>query len=277
MTEYVSSYEPSMAPSDLEFIRYEKKDHIAYVTINRPERLNALHTFSYAELRSCWRDIQLDPDIYVAILTGEGRAFCAGRDVKFLSEYQQQGKRTPHEDPSSPYYFFGGGGKPSDVGVDKPLIAAINGLAVGVGLNILLQCQLRVMADDAWLGDQHTNIGRVGAPHELYAGLPRTTAAYLTLCNGRLTAKDCLEQAIVNKVVPRHELLDAATELAEMVCRNAPLAVQAAVRTYRLAGAFPPALTEYALELDRVIGESDDCAEGALAFAEKRRPVWTGR
>jgi enoyl-CoA hydratase/carnithine racemase len=265
-----------MAPADLEFVKYEKRGHIAYVTINRPEVLNALHTFTHAELRKCWRDIQLDPDIYVGIVTGEGRAFCAGRDVKFLSEYQQQGKRTPHEDPSSPYYFFGGGGKPNDVGVDKPLIAAINGLAVGVGLNIILQCQLRVMADDAWLGDQHTNVGRVGAPEELYTALPRTTAAYLTLCNGRLTAQECLNQAIVNKVVPRHELLDAATELAEMVCQNAPLAVQAAVRSYRLTSSFSPEMKEYMLELDRVIGETDDCIEGALAFSEKRRPVWVG-
>lgn len=277
MTDYENAYDPSMAPTDLEFIRYEKKDHIAYVTINRPEVLNALHTFCYTELRRIWRDIQTDPNIYVAILTGEGRAFCAGRDVKFLSQYQAEGKRTPHEDPTSPHYFFGGGGKPNDVGVDKPIIAAINGLAVGVGLNIIMQCQLRIMAEGAWLGDQHTNVGRVGAPHELYEGMPRTAAAYLTLCNGRLTAQECLAQAIVNKVVPREALLDAATEMAEMICLNAPLAVQAAVRTYRLTAAFSPALTEFAIDLDRVIGETDDCAEGALAFAEKRRPVWKSR
>lgn len=277
MTQNESTYDATMAPTDLAFVRYEKKDHIAFVTINRPEVLNALHTYAYAELRRCWRDIQIDPNIYVGILTGEGRAFCAGRDVKFLSEFQQRGERTPHEDPTNAMYFFGGGGKPNDVGVDKPLIAAINGLAVGVGLNIILQCQLRVMAEDAWLGDQHTNVGRVGAPHELYAGLPRTTAAYLTLCNGRLTANECLAQAIVNKVVPKDDLLNSATEMAQMVCLNAPLAVQAAVRIYRTAGAFSPVLTEFTLDLDREIGESDDCAEGGLAFAEKRRPVWRGR
>ena len=102
------------------------------------------------------------PNIYVGIVTGTGQAFCAGRDVKFLAQYQAQGKRTPHEDPNNPLFHWGGGGQPQDVNLEKPLIAAINGFAVGVGLNIILQCQLRVMAEDAWLGDQHTNVGRLG-------------------------------------------------------------------------------------------------------------------
>ena len=74
------------------------------------------------------------------------------------------------------------------------------------------------MAEDAWLGDQHTKVGRLGAPHESVTAMPRTTAAYLTLCNGRLTAQECLQQAIVNKVVPRDQLMAAAEKLAEMVC-----------------------------------------------------------
>jgi enoyl-CoA hydratase/carnithine racemase len=159
----------------------------------------------------------------------------------------------------------------------KPLICAINGFAVGVGLSIALQCQLRVMADDAWLGDQHTNVGRLGAPHEIYEALPRSAAAYLTLCNGRLSAQECLQLGIVNKVVPQEGLLAAADELAEMVCRNAPLAVQGAARLYRLTAAFPAPLAEYARALDQQIAESEDGAEGARAFTEKRRPVWTGR
>ena len=127
---------PGNAPKDLEYIKYEKKGHVAYVTINRPEVRNALHSYAYVELRSCWRDIGLDPDIYVGIVTGTGDAFCAGRDVKFLAKYQAEGKRTPHEDPNSPLFHWGGGGQPQDVNLEKPLIAAINGFAVGVGLNI---------------------------------------------------------------------------------------------------------------------------------------------
>jgi enoyl-CoA hydratase/carnithine racemase len=275
MPRYESPYDPASAPRNLEHVLYEKKGHVAYVTINRPEVMNALHSYAYAELRACWRDIGLDPDIYVGIFTGAGdKAFCAGRDVKFLAEYQAKGIRTPHEDPNNPLFHWGGGGTPADANLEKPLIAAINGLAVGVGLTLALQCQLRVMADTAWIGDTHTKIGRLGSCHNLYTALPRTTAAYLTLCNGRLTAQECLAQAIVNKVVPQSELMAAAEALAEMVCESSPLAVQAAVRLYRLTAAFPPSLVAYAKHLDQETAESEDGAEGSRAFKEKRKPVW---
>jgi enoyl-CoA hydratase/carnithine racemase len=275
MPRYESPYDPASAPRNLEHVLYEKKGHVAYVTINRPEVMNALHSYAYAELRACWRDIGLDPDIYVGIFTGAGdKAFCAGRDVKFLAEYQAKGIRTPHEDPNNPLFHWGGGGTPADANLEKPLIAAINGLAVGVGLTLALQCQLRVMADTAWIGDTHTKIGRLGSCHNLYTALPRTTAAYLTLCNGRLTAQECLAQAIVNKVVPQSELMAAAETMAEMVCESSPLAVQAAVRLYRLTAAFPPSLVAYAKYLDQETAESEDGAEGSRAFKEKRKPVW---
>jgi len=134
MPRYESPYDPSKGPSNLEHVIYRKKDHVAYVTINRPDVLNALHSYAYAELRACWRDMQLDPDVYCGIFTGAGKAFCAGRDVKFLAEHQAKGIRTPHEDPNNPLFFWGGGGTPADANLEKPLIAAINGLAVGVGL-----------------------------------------------------------------------------------------------------------------------------------------------
>ena len=274
MTRYESPYDPATMPKDLTYVVYEKRGHVAYVTINRPEVRNALHSFAYVELRSCWRDIGLDPNIYAGIVTGSGAAFCAGRDVKFLARYQYEGKRTPHEDPNSPIFHWGGGGQPKDVNLEKPLIAAINGFAVGVGLSIALQCQLRVMAQDAWLGDQHTNVGRLGAPHEMYMTMPRAVAAYMTLCNGRLTAEDCLRFGLVNRVTTKEELLPAAEQLADMICRSAPLAVQAAIRLYRLAAAFPASLDSYARHLDQEVAETEDGAEGARAFREKRRPLW---
>jgi enoyl-CoA hydratase/carnithine racemase len=274
MPRYESPYDPASMPKNLEHIIYEKKGHVAYVTINRPEVRNALHSYAYVELRSCWRDIGLDPDIYCGIVTGAGEAFCAGRDVKFLAKHQTEGKRTPHEDPNSPIYFWGGGGQPSDVNLDKPLIAAINGFAVGVGLSLALQCQLRVMAEDAWLGDTHTLVGRLGSPQNMYTALPRAVAAYLTLCNGRLPARKCEQLGIVNDVVPKSELIPAAERLAEMICMGSPLATQAAVRLFRLTAAFPQSLIDYAKHLDKETAESEDGAEGPRAFREKRKPNW---
>jgi enoyl-CoA hydratase/carnithine racemase len=271
-----NGYDPATAPADLEFVRYEKKDHVAYVTIDRPEVRNALHTFTYQELRRVWTDMQRDPDVYCGILTGSGKAFCAGRDVKFLAGYQARGEQTPHEDPGSAAYHWGGGGMPYDANLDKPLIAAVNGFAVGVGLTLVMQCQLRVMAEDAWLGDQHTNVGRLGSPQAKFLALPRATAAYLTLCNGRLTAPECLSQGIVNRVAPADRIVAEAEELAAMICAGSPQAVQAATRLYRISS-LNPALDEYARQLDRDVAATEDSREGSRAFVERRAPVWQNR
>jgi enoyl-CoA hydratase/carnithine racemase len=268
-----SSYDPASMPTDLQFVTYEKKGNVAYVTINRPEVRNALHTYTYQELRSIWLDMQHDPSVYVGIVTGAGKAFSAGRDLKFLAGYQARGEQTPHEDPNAPTYHWGGGGMPQDVALDKPLISAINGFAVGVGLTLALQCQLRVMADDAWLGDQHTVVGRLGSPQAKYDALPRATAAYLTLCNGRLTADLCFQQGIVNRVVPQEELLAAAEELAAMVCKGSPLATQAVARIYRIQSQ-NPSLDEWVRQLDRDIAATEDSKEGSRAFVEHRAPQW---
>ncbi len=270
-------YDPSNAPQNLEHVIYEKRGHVAYVTINRPEVRNALHTYAHRELRSIWMDMQRDPDIYCGILTGAGKAFCAGRDVKFLAGYQARGEQTPHEDPTAPTYLYGGGGMPYDAQLDKPLIAAINGFAVGVGQTLALQCQLRVMADDAWLGDQHTNVGRLGSPQHKWKVLPPATAAYMALCNGRLTPDVALQQGIVNVVAPQDRLIEEAEKLAEMICNSAPAAVQATVRLFRLATLDNPALDDYAKQLDRDVAATEDSKEGSRAFIEKRKPVWTGR
>jgi len=170
LAEYDSPYDPATAPKDLEHVIYEKKGHVAYVTLNRPEVRNALHTWAYVELRSCWKDIARDPNIYVAILTGNGPSFCAGRDVKFLAEYQAQGKRTPHEDPNSPLYHWGGGGHlviaPVRIcrGATIGLAATIMGnVEVGAGAVILPHSVVlpgsRVGAGETWGGVPARPIG----------------------------------------------------------------------------------------------------------------------
>ncbi len=277
MPRYDSPYDPSMMPKNLEHIVYEKKGHVAYVRINRPEVRNALHSYAYAEMRACWRDMNIDPDVYCGIFTGTGEAFCAGRDVKFLAKHQAEGKRTPHEDPTNPMFHWGGGGMPSDAKLDKPLICALNGFAVGVGLSLFLECQLRVMAEDTWIGDLHTLVGRLGAPHKLFGKLPQAVCAYLTLANGRLNAQECLQYGIVNRVVKKEDVLAEAEKIAEMVCRGAPLATQAAVRLFRMSSSPTEELNAYARHLDQETAESEDGAEGPRAFKEKRKPAWKSR
>ena len=277
MSRYESPYDSALMPKNLEHVVYEKKGNVAYVRINRPDVRNALHSYAYAELRSCWRDMNMDPAVYCGIFTGTGEAFCAGRDVKFLAKYQAEGKRTPHEDPTNPLFHWGGGGMPTDVNLEKPLICAMNGFAVGVGLSLVLQCQLRVMAEGSWIGDTHTLVGRLGAPHRLYEALPPAIAAFLTLCNGRLSAQECLAHGIANKVVPQKDLIPAAEKLAEMICMGSPLATQAAVRLFRLAASQPESLVTLGKHLDKEIAETEDGAEGPRAFREKRKPVWKSR
>ena len=102
MPRYESPYDPASTPKNLEHVIYEKKGHVAYVTINRPDVRNALHSYAYMELRSCWRDIGLDPNIYVGIVTGTGDAFCAGRDVKFLAQAPGRGQAHAARGPEQP-------------------------------------------------------------------------------------------------------------------------------------------------------------------------------
>ena len=107
MPRYESPYDPASMPKDLEHVRYEKKGHVAYVTINRPEVRNALHSLRLRGAPGLLARHGARPRLYVGIVTGEGEAFCAGRDVKFLAKHQAEGKRTPHEDPTNPMYPLG--------------------------------------------------------------------------------------------------------------------------------------------------------------------------
>jgi enoyl-CoA hydratase/carnithine racemase len=233
---------------------------------------------SDAEIRLAVRsDIGLDPDIYVAIVTGAGEAFCAGRDVKFLASYQAQGKRTPHEDPNSPLYHWGGGGQPSDANLEKPLIAAINGLAVGVGLSLALQCQLRVMAETR-LDRRHPHQGRtagLGAQSLHGAAAHDRGLSHLVQRpahrRGMLPPGD-RQQGGAAREADSHVRGDGRDDLRQLAARRA-----GQVRLYRLAAAFRPSLVSYARDLDQFVAESEDGAEGPRAFREKRKPVWKMR
>jgi crotonobetainyl-CoA hydratase len=256
---------------DLEFVRYEKRDRIARVTINRPDVMNALHPPASDELAKVWDDFAADPEVWVAIFTGAGeRAFSAGNDLK----YQAAGGAV-HMPPTG----FGGITARRDLW--KPVIAAVNGVALGGGLELALACDIIVAADHARLGLPEPRVGLMaaaGGVHRLPRHIPLKVAMGLILTGRHITAAEALRVGLVNEVVPGPELLPAAERWAREILECSPLSVQASKQA-ALEGLGKPyfeALTgDYPLV--RTLWRSEDFVEGPRAFAEKRKPNWKGK
>jgi enoyl-CoA hydratase/carnithine racemase len=257
-------------------VLYEKRGHIAFVTFNRPEALNSYNDQSHAELRKVWRDVCGDNNVWAVVLTGAGnKAFCAGRDVKELSIFQQQGKLVPRYDPASPTY--GEFGHVWCFDIVKPMVGAINGFVVGGGLSFFFGCDLRVMAEDAWLSDGHVNIGQFGGPEAVAQAMPYAIAAELVLMGGRLSAQRAYQLGVVNRVVPSDQVLPEATRMAERLCEMAPLAVQRSKETMQTLRKPPHGVKRLSDYYAADMRLTEDGREGPRAFAEKRKPVWTAR
>jgi enoyl-CoA hydratase/carnithine racemase len=256
---------------ELEFIRYEKRDRIAYVTIARPQVLNALHPPANEELSRVWDDFAADPDVWVAILTGAGeRAFSAGNDLKYTAL---------HGVPRMPPGGFGGLVLRTDL--VKPLIAALNGLALGGGLEIALACDIIVAADHATLGLPEPRVGLMaaaGGVHRLPRHVPLKVAMGMILTARPITAAEAFRIGLVNEVVPAAELMPAAQRWAAAILECSPLAVQAAKQA-ALGGLGKPVAEAIGgtYPLVQELFSSEDAVEGPRAFAEKRKPVWRGR
>ncbi len=257
-------------------VRYEKRDHIAFITFDRPEAHNAYNDQSHDELVKIWKDVCGDDNVWAVVLTAVGnRAFCAGRDVKELAHYQKLGKLVPRYDPASPtYHEFG---HIWHFNILKPIVGAINGFATGGGLGFVLACDLRVMADDAWLGDGHVNIGQLGGPETVARYMPYAIAAELVLMGERITAQRAYEVGIVNKVVPSAQVLPEATRMAERLCEMGPLAVQRSKQVMRTLYKAPAGIEQLSEYYAIAMRETQDGREGPRAFAEKRKPAWRAR
>src|SRR5689334_12013769 len=254
-----------------EFVRYEKRNRIAWVTIDRPDVMNALHPPANEELSRVWDDFAADPDVWVAILTGAGdRAFSAGNDLKWTAL---------HGVPRMPKGGFGGIVSRDDVW--KPLIAAVNGVALGGGLEIALACDIIVAAETARLGLPEPRVGLMaaaGGVHRLPRHVPLKIAMGMMLTGRHITAADAARIGLVNEVVPAAELRAAAERWAKEILECSPLAVQASKQA-ALQGLAKPvgeAMTAH-YPLVQKLFTSEDVVEGPRAFAEKRKPVWKGR
>jgi E-phenylitaconyl-CoA hydratase len=250
-------------------VLFEKKGQIAYVTINRPERLNACDFETYGMLTDIWCEFRDDAALRVAIMTGTGdRAFCAGSDIK--DNYVAH----PGDDvPKSPF--------PVMYDLYKPIIAAINGHANGGGLEQALACDIRVAAHHAQFGLGEVRLGWLpggGGTQRLPRLISMGRALEMLYTGGRIGAEEALRIGLVDYVMPMSRIMTKCEEIAEEICKSAPLAV-ARIKQAAMRGLDLPLAEGLKLERDlyKWLQGTEDAREGARAFAEKRPPHWKGK
>jgi enoyl-CoA hydratase/carnithine racemase len=257
-----------------EFLIYEKKGHVAYITINRPERMNALHPPAHPEFWEVWCDFRDDPEMWVAVLTGAGeKAFSAGNDLRYQAE--SAGK------PRIPGPPGGFGGITNRFECYKPMIAAVNGYALGGGLEMALACDIIIAADHARLGLPEPTVGLnagAGGIHRLPRHLPLKVAMGMLLTARHITAQEAYRIGLVNEVVPLSELWDCVDRWVQEILRCAPLSIRS-TKEGALKGLSMPleVAMNHSFPLSQAMAMSEDFTEGPRAFAEKRAPNWKGR
>jgi enoyl-CoA hydratase len=263
---------------------YEKADGIAIVTMNRPEVRNAINPEMLCRLADAWQDVNDDPSVRVAILTGAGdKAFCAGADLDRLVR-MMQGLRPPeteYDERIKNDYTIIYKGLLRNFQVNKPIIAAVRGFCVAGGTEILSTTDLRIAGDDARFGLAEVKWSLFpmgGSTVRLPRQISYCNAMEILLTGEQFSAADALRMGLINKVVPPAQVMPEARRYADIINSNGPLAVQAVKRSVLAGIGLPP---EQALEKEMEIGipvsMSEDCREGTKAFKEKRKPVFKGR
>jgi enoyl-CoA hydratase/carnithine racemase len=261
-------------------VGFETREHVAIVTIDRPEARNAIDPATGEALAAAWRRFRDSADLRAAVLTGAGdEAFCAGADLRSVGEFYRS--LSPVQRLARAEAEPGLGGLTRNLDVWKPVIAAVNGYCLAGGFELALACDIRVACETATFGLPEVGWGIVpgaGGTQRLPRIAPMGAALELILTGERITAAEAFRLGIVNRVVPRADLLPAALALAERIGRNGPLAVQAAKQAVHRG--LHLSLDE-ALRLEQLLAEpvrqSEDAREGPRAFVEKRRPIFRGR
>lgn len=259
--------------SGFRYCTVERRDHILTITLNRPEFLNAMNPAAHFELDEVFDLYAADSEMRVAIITGAGdRAFCVGTDLKELS------RTNDHRKPPGGFC-----GITTRFDLYKPVIAAVNGLCLGGGAEIVAACDLAIASDTAEFGLVEPRVGLAalggGALQRLAREMPMKDAMMLVLTGKRINAHEALRISLINEVVPQKSLMQAARALANEILECAPLAVQASKQVMLQSLATPDLkkTMKARYEIAERMLASNDAKEGPLAFAEKRKPHWTGK
>jgi enoyl-CoA hydratase/carnithine racemase len=259
---------------DFTNILYEKKGRIAYVTLNRPQRMNAVDPNTSRELLQAFSDFRDDDELWVSILTGAGeKAFSAGADLVAMTQAFAGGE--------AQFYDVPFGGITRDFHTWKPMIAAINGYCLAGGLELALACDIRVAAEHATFGlpePKRALMPGAGGTQRLPRAIPLAFAMEILLTGDRIDSQTALQLGLVSHVVPPANLMAKAEEIAQSISECGPLAVRAIKRA--IYQGLDMTLEEgLALEL-KLLGDilsTEDVREGPLAFAQKRKPEYKGR
>lgn len=268
-----------MTSPDRPRVRYEKKSHVAYITLDRPEVLNAMDLRMHEELSRAWDDVEADDELWVAVLTGAGdRSFSVGQDLHERARLNEQGAA-----PTT----FGSRGQPGwprlteRFSLSKPVVARVNGYALGGGFELVLACDIVIASDRALFALPEARLGLVpgaGGTFRLPRHMPLKLAMGYLLTGRAITASQAMHLGLVNEIVSPDRLDQCVDEWVRDLLESAPLSLRA-IKEAALQSLGMPLeqafSTQFSWEQRRM--RSQDAAEGPRAFTQKRKPVWLGR